>query len=414
MIRSQNSSSVSRNGWNSSQPGGVDQDLDRAELALDPVTRPRRPTRCRSRRAEPRAPPRRRRPRRCRPTPRGARRRPARPRSRGRCRPPRRSPAPHEKGTSAEQYDGRRGRLRSAATAEHARTHLRQPRRGGRARARREPWWRSDATRRSRWRCRGCSTSSTGTASLPRSSWRRSTASCYPDAVREIVARGHELGHHGWAHETWRDLSPQEERDALTRGLEAFARLGLRPRGFRPPGGELTPSTPALLREHGFELVLTAEGREYELRDGLVYVPFDWELVDAYHLMDSFAALRTSRGDREARREPAELADWLAHRLAAGGRHDADPPPVPDARRRLGVGRRRRSLVGRRAGPRRADLGGAGRRARGLAARRARVLERPRSRPRSAHLALVRIARLQLRGRGAGSWLGASSAEPTT
>ncbi len=142
----------------------------------------------------------------------------------------------------------------------------------------------------------------------------------YPDAVREIAARGHELGHHGWAHETWRDLSPQEERDALTRGLEAFARLGLRPSGFRPPGGELTPSTPALLREHGFDWC-SPEGREYELRDGLVYVPFDWELVDAYHLMDSFAPLRASRGDREAPREPAELADWLAHRLAAGGRH---------------------------------------------------------------------------------------------
>ena len=50
-------------------------------------------------------------------------------------------------------------------------------------------------------------------------------------------------------------------------------------------------------------------------------MPFDWELVDAYHLMDSFAALRTSRGDREAARKPAELADWLAHRLGAGGRH---------------------------------------------------------------------------------------------
>jgi peptidoglycan/xylan/chitin deacetylase (PgdA/CDA1 family) len=140
----------------------------------------------------------------------------------------------------------------------------------------------------------------------------------YPDAVREIAARGHELGHHGWAHETWRELSAQNERDALARGIEAFARLGLRPRGFRPPGGELTERTPALLREHGFEWCSPA-GRAAEIRDGLAYVPFDWELVDAYHLMDSFAALRASRGDPEARRSPGELADWLTHRLAAGG-----------------------------------------------------------------------------------------------
>jgi peptidoglycan/xylan/chitin deacetylase (PgdA/CDA1 family) len=140
----------------------------------------------------------------------------------------------------------------------------------------------------------------------------------YPDAVQEIVVGGHEIGHHGFSHETWRDLSPQEERDALVRGLDAFEKLGLRPRGFRPPGGELTEHTPALLRELGFEWCSPA-GDQAEVRDGLSYVPFDWELVDAYHLMDSFGALRVSRGDPERRRAPAELADWLAHRLAAGG-----------------------------------------------------------------------------------------------
>jgi hypothetical protein len=35
--------------------------------------------------------------------------------------------------------------------------------------------------------------------------------------------------------------------------------------------------------------------------------------------MDSFGGLRVSRGDPEKRRAPAGLADWLAHRLAAGG-----------------------------------------------------------------------------------------------
>ncbi len=134
----------------------------------------------------------------------------------------------------------------------------------------------------------------------------------------EIVAGGHEVGHHGWAHETWRDLSPHEERDALSRGLDAFDKLGLRPTGFRPPGGELTAASPALLRELGFEWC-SPSGEDTEIRDGLAYVPFDWDLVDAYHLMDSFKSLRASRGDPERSRAPAELPDWLAHRLAAGG-----------------------------------------------------------------------------------------------
>jgi peptidoglycan/xylan/chitin deacetylase (PgdA/CDA1 family) len=141
----------------------------------------------------------------------------------------------------------------------------------------------------------------------------------YPDAVREIADRGHELGDHGWSHEQWSELTEQEERDALTRSVEAFATLAIKPRGFRPPGGALTQNTPALLRELGFDWC-SPEGGDPYLDDGLAYVPFDWELVDAYHLMDSFAPLRSARGDSEGRRAPAELADWLAHRLAAGGR----------------------------------------------------------------------------------------------
>ena len=139
----------------------------------------------------------------------------------------------------------------------------------------------------------------------------------YPDALREIAARGHEVGHHGWAHETWRELSPQNERDALRRGLEAFAAIGLRPRGFRPPGGELTARSPALLRESSFEWC-SPQGSHAEVAGGLAYVPFDWDLVDAYHLMDSFAGLRAQRGDPETPRPPAEVADRIQRRLGSG------------------------------------------------------------------------------------------------
>ena len=139
----------------------------------------------------------------------------------------------------------------------------------------------------------------------------------YPDAVREIATRGHELGHHGWAHETWRDLPPDAERDVLARGIDAFVNLGLRPRGFRPPGGELTADSPALLRHHGLDWC-SPEGDRDEVRDGLAYVPFDWELVDAYHLMGSFGTLRAQRGGPETPRPPAEVADRLERRLGTG------------------------------------------------------------------------------------------------
>lgn len=143
----------------------------------------------------------------------------------------------------------------------------------------------------------------------------------YPDAVREIAGRGHELGHHGWSHEQWTGLSPEEERTALARGVEAFGALGLRPRGFRPPGGALTECTPALLRELGFDWCSPAGGDPH-VESGLAYVPFDWELVDAYYLMDAFASLRASRGDSETAVPPPALAARLQSRLdAATGPH---------------------------------------------------------------------------------------------
>ena len=140
----------------------------------------------------------------------------------------------------------------------------------------------------------------------------------YPDAVAGIADRGHEVGHHGWSHERWSGLSRQDEAEALTRGLRAFETLGLSVRGFRPPGGELTASSPDLLRERAFTWCSPA-GRDAWIDDGLAYVPFDWELVDAYHLMDSFSALRASRGDSEAPVVPQETAERIVRRLDAGG-----------------------------------------------------------------------------------------------
>jgi peptidoglycan/xylan/chitin deacetylase (PgdA/CDA1 family) len=139
----------------------------------------------------------------------------------------------------------------------------------------------------------------------------------YPDALLEIARRGHELGMHGWRHEAWVSLSPERERELLVLGAAAFAELGLEVRAFRPPGGELTASTEGLLRELGYAWYSPA-GSGARTHDGLALVPFDWELVDAYHLMERFGELRGQRGDGAATSEPAAVADRLARALATG------------------------------------------------------------------------------------------------
>jgi peptidoglycan/xylan/chitin deacetylase (PgdA/CDA1 family) len=116
-------------------------------------------------------------------------------------------------------------------------------------------------------------------------------AELYPDALREIDAAGHEVAYHGWRHEEWASLPPDAERESLERGVRALDALGLRPSGFRPPGGALTPATPPLLRELGFTYV-SPEADMAEPLDGLTVVPFRWPLVDALYYLPHFADLR--------------------------------------------------------------------------------------------------------------------------
>lgn len=116
-------------------------------------------------------------------------------------------------------------------------------------------------------------------------------AELYPEALREIAAAGHEVAFHGWQHERWSELDVAAERASLERGVAALDALGLRPVGFRPPGGELTPASTALLREYGFEYI-SPEGTAVQLVDGLVVLPFRWELVDAFYYLPHFGGLR--------------------------------------------------------------------------------------------------------------------------
>ena len=144
----------------------------------------------------------------------------------------------------------------------------------------------------------------------------------YPDAIRTIAAQGHEIALHGWRHERWSGLDDGRQRALLERALQAFARLGMKPVGVRPPGGALTPRSADELRRLGFTYCSATEGR-YGRSDGLASLPFAWQHVDAYYLDPFLAPLRRTRGQGEA---PLPLSSW---RDAV---HDA-PQYVPVMRR---------------------------------------------------------------------------------
>jgi peptidoglycan/xylan/chitin deacetylase (PgdA/CDA1 family) len=141
----------------------------------------------------------------------------------------------------------------------------------------------------------------------------------YPDAVGEIALRGHGIGVHGWRHEAWSELSenPGRERALLERACAAFGALGVPVHGFRPPGGGVTPATEDLLCELGYAWWSLSAGDPAPPAGThrLAGVHYEWPLVDAYGLMESFADLRRTLGDPGAPLAASDLGDRFARRL---------------------------------------------------------------------------------------------------
>jgi peptidoglycan/xylan/chitin deacetylase (PgdA/CDA1 family) len=116
-------------------------------------------------------------------------------------------------------------------------------------------------------------------------------AEVYPDTLRSLADRGHEVAAHAWRHEEWASLDLETETRLLSRATAAMKAAGLAPSGFRPPGGGLTTSTLGLLAEEGYRYASPA-GEKEGIRGGLAVLPFRWPLVDAYSFMPQFAGLR--------------------------------------------------------------------------------------------------------------------------
>ena len=111
------------------------------------------------------------------------------------------------------------------------------------------------------------------------------TAERYPQTVEAILAAGHEVGHHSYAHFSPFDQDDASERADFERALGALERFGVKPEGFRCPSWEPTWRTPALVAEYGlaYDSSLMDADTPYILETDageIVELPVHWSLDD--------------------------------------------------------------------------------------------------------------------------------------
>lgn len=76
----------------------------------------------------------------------------------------------------------------------------------------------------------------------------------YPAALETILKGGHEIGHHGYIHESFNTLSQADERFWIERAFDSYQRcIGIRPIGIRAPLNEFSEHTIDILIENGIE-----------------------------------------------------------------------------------------------------------------------------------------------------------------
>jgi len=126
-------------------------------------------------------------------------------------------------------------------------------------------------------------------------------AEIYPDSVREMIKRGHEVAAHGYRHEDVSGLDIEEEKrrlDLTAQMLEGVC--GKRPMGWyslpRPQdrfaGGQLSPSTVDLLIDAGYEYLGNGMAddiphywvTDFDTRRNILTLPYYYHFDDLFFL----------------------------------------------------------------------------------------------------------------------------------
>jgi peptidoglycan/xylan/chitin deacetylase (PgdA/CDA1 family) len=154
------------------------------------------------------------------------------------------------------------------------------------------------------------------------------TIETYPDLCARIHAAGHEIGHHGYAHEAPVRLTRADEEAVLVRGNDAIRRLtGAPAAGYRSPAWDLSPHSVDLLLARGFtydssmmandytpyrarhgDVILPDQPAQFGETTRLIEIPVSWTLDDFPHFEYLWTSTHLQQG---LSRADDVLANWL-------------------------------------------------------------------------------------------------------
>jgi len=141
----------------------------------------------------------------------------------------------------------------------------------------------------------------------------------YPQQLLSLQEAGHEIGLHAWAHENWNRLDAEAQHANLDQSLSALDKIGIRPKGFRPPGGVVDSQGMTTLSAFGFEYCSPVSDVFDDGFEGdLLVQPFRWTHVDAYVIDPDLAEFRRANGDSE---RAASVDEW--NRILLAGMESA-------------------------------------------------------------------------------------------
>jgi peptidoglycan/xylan/chitin deacetylase (PgdA/CDA1 family) len=161
----------------------------------------------------------------------------------------------------------------------------------------------------------------------------------HPEAIDAILKSPlkHEIGIHGWIHESIADLKPGQERQLTHRAFDWWTeRLGHKPVGIRTPSWDFTDDTLGIIQELGllYDSSLMADDRPYEIvaagkPTGIVEIPVEWIRDDhtyynydrrayAYHRMGDDEVLEIYKGEFDRAYREGGLFQLTMHPFVTG------------------------------------------------------------------------------------------------